>query len=55
MKTSFKGKRFQEVEDIKINVTAELNAVPLWAFACCFRNLLKRFNKCIQAGGDDLE
>jgi hypothetical protein len=29
-------KRFQDVEDIKKNVTAELNAVPLEAFSGCF-------------------
>jgi hypothetical protein len=55
VKTALKGKRFQDVEDIKINVTAELNAVPLEAFVCCFGKLLKRHNKCIQAGGDDFE
>jgi hypothetical protein len=32
-------------------VTAELNAVPLEAFAL-FKNFLKRFNKCIQVGAD---
>jgi hypothetical protein len=38
-KTALKGKRFQEVEDIKKNVAAELDAVPLDAFAV-FKNLL---------------
>jgi hypothetical protein len=33
VKTALKGKRFQDVEDIKKNVTAKLNAVPLKAFA----------------------
>jgi hypothetical protein len=35
VKTALKGKRFQDVESIKKNVTAELNAVPLEAFADC--------------------
>jgi hypothetical protein len=39
VKTVLKGKRFQDVEDIKKNVTAELNAVPLEAFADCFQKL----------------
>jgi hypothetical protein len=30
MKTSLKGKRFRDVEGIKENVTAELNAVFQW-------------------------
>jgi hypothetical protein len=33
VKTVLKGKRFQDVEDIKKNVTAELNAAPLETFA----------------------
>jgi hypothetical protein len=31
--TALKGKRFQDAEDIKKNVTANLNALPLEAFA----------------------
>jgi hypothetical protein len=41
VRTTLKGKRSQDVEDIKKNVTVELNAVPLEAFADCFRNFLK--------------
>jgi hypothetical protein len=33
MKTAVKGKTFQDAEDIKKTETAELNAVPLEAFA----------------------
>jgi hypothetical protein len=40
---------------MKKNVTAELNAVPLEAFADCFQKLFKRFNKCIQDGEDYFE
>jgi hypothetical protein len=40
----------QDAEDIKKNLTAEMNAVPLEAFADCFQKLLKRFNKSIQVG-----
>jgi hypothetical protein len=50
-----KGKRFQDVEDIKKNLTAELNVVPLEAFADCFQKIFKRFNKCIQVHGDYFE
>jgi hypothetical protein len=39
MKTALKGKKFQDAEDIKKNVTAELNAVPMEAFADCFQKL----------------
>jgi hypothetical protein len=33
VKTALKGKRFQDAEGIKENVTIDLNAVPLEAFA----------------------
>jgi hypothetical protein len=36
VKTALKGKRLQDVENIKKNMVAELNAVPLEAFADCF-------------------
>jgi hypothetical protein len=39
VKTALKGKRCQDVEDIKKNVMAELNAVPLEASAV-FKNFL---------------
>jgi hypothetical protein len=39
VETALKGKKFQDVEDIKKNVSAELNALPLEAFAGCFRKL----------------
>jgi hypothetical protein len=54
VKTALKGNRFQDVEDIKINVTAELNAVPLEAFDDCFQKLFERCNKCIQQAEFDL-
>jgi hypothetical protein len=43
-KTAFKGKKFQDIEDIKKNVKAELNAVSLEAFSDCFQSLFERFN-----------
>jgi hypothetical protein len=52
VKTALQGKRFQDGEDIKKNVMAELNAVPLEAFADCFQKLFERCNKCNQVGGD---
>jgi hypothetical protein len=55
METALKGKRFQEVEGIKINMTAELGAVLLEAFADCFQKLFKRLNKYIQVGEDYFE
>jgi hypothetical protein len=39
VKTTLKGKRFQDAEGIKKNVTTELNTVPLKAFADSFLKL----------------
>jgi hypothetical protein len=50
--TALKAKRFQDVEDIKKHLMAELNALPLEAFADCFQNLFKQFNKSIQVCGN---
>jgi hypothetical protein len=55
VKTSVKGKRFQDVEDIKKNVTAELNAVPSEAFADRFQKIFEQCNKCIQVSEDYFE
>jgi hypothetical protein len=51
VKTVLKEKRFQNVENVKKNVTAELNTVPLEAFADCFEKLFKPFNRYIQFDG----
>jgi hypothetical protein len=50
VKTALKGKKFQDAEDIKKNLTAGLNAVILEAFIGCSQKLFERFNTCIQVG-----
>jgi hypothetical protein len=42
MDNALKGKRFQDDEDSKKNVTAELNAVSFEAFTHSFQELFKR-------------
>jgi hypothetical protein len=41
VKTALKGKRLQDSEDIKKNMMAELNTVPIEAIADCFQKLFK--------------
>jgi hypothetical protein len=53
--TALKAKRSQDAEDIKTNMAAEKNAVPLEAFVGCLQKLFKPFNTCIQVGGDYFE
>jgi hypothetical protein len=50
VKIALKGKRFQDVEHIKKNVTTVMNAVPLEASVDCYQNI-----KYIQVGGDYFE
>jgi transposase len=40
VRTALKGEGFQDAEDIKTNVTVEMNAVPFEAFADCFQKIL---------------
>jgi hypothetical protein len=40
VKTALKGKRFQDDEDSKKNVTAELKTFPFEAFPYFFKNFL---------------
>jgi hypothetical protein len=55
VKTVLKGKKFQDVEDMKKNMMAELKTVFYEAFAECFHKLFKRFNECSQVGSDYFE
>lgn len=55
VKTFFRGKRFQGVEDIKKHVTAGLNAVPFEAVTDVFSKHFKPYNRCIQVDGDYFE
>jgi hypothetical protein len=41
-----KGRKFQDTEDNRENITAKLNAFPLDAFEYCFVQLLLRCKKC---------
>jgi hypothetical protein len=52
---ALKRKRFQDAENIKNHVTAELKAVPLKAFADSFENFLNDSTTCIQVGGSYFE
>jgi hypothetical protein len=55
MKIALKRKRFQCVEDIQKNVTAEANEVPSEVFGDCFVQLLKMFICCVAVTGYCIE
>jgi hypothetical protein len=55
VKMLFKGKRFQDTEEIKRNATTKLLAVPRSQFQKCFGQWKVRWNKCVLSEGDYLE
>lgn len=55
LKISLKGHRFQDIEDIKKNVTAQLRSISSEDYETCFQNLYSRAQKCVSAGGDYFE
>jgi hypothetical protein len=55
MKIVLKRRRFQCVEEIKKNVTAEANEVPSKVFGDCFVQLLKKFKCCVAVTGYCIE
>jgi hypothetical protein len=55
VKTVLQENKFCDAEDIKKNVTAQLNAVPLEAFSDCLQKPFERFNTYNQVGEDYFE
>ena len=55
IKTKLKGRRFQDVTEIKENATRELRAIPEQAFQECFQQWKIRWNKCIASEGHYFE
>ena len=49
VKTAFKGRQFQDTEDIKGNIIAKFKAVPLDAFNDCFIELQKSVASMLQS------
>jgi hypothetical protein len=43
----FKGTYFATMEDIKLNVMAELRKIPKEAFCRCFQQWQDRWSKCV--------
>jgi hypothetical protein len=51
LKNTLKGKRFQDVAEIKLNTTRQLQAIPEQASHTCIEKWKDRWNRCIQSGG----
>ena len=50
-----RGCRYETIEGMKEAVTKDIDALTQEDFDGAFQKLLKRYNKCIAAGGDYFE
>jgi transposase len=55
IKSTLKGKRFKDTEDIKRNVTEELLELHGNEFKKCFQQFYERTQKCVTSQGDYFE
>jgi hypothetical protein len=53
--STLKGKRFQDVAEIQLNTTWQLQAIPKQAFQTCIEKWKDRCNHHIQSGGSYFE
>jgi hypothetical protein len=55
LKSTLRGKRFQDVSEIHLNMTRHLQAIPEQAYQTCIEKWKDRWNHCIQSGGSYFE
>jgi hypothetical protein len=55
LKITLKGKRFQDVTEIQLNTTRQLQAIPKQAYQTRIEKWKDRWNRCIQSGGPYFE
>jgi hypothetical protein len=55
LKRTLKGKRFQDVAEIQLNTTRQLQAIPKQAHQTRIEKWKDRWNRCIQSGGSYFE
>jgi hypothetical protein len=49
------GRRHENIEAIQAAATTELTGIPKEAFTSCFKDLQKRWQQCIDCGGNYFE
>jgi hypothetical protein len=55
LKSTLKGKRFQDIAEIQLNTTWQLQAIPKQAYQPCIERWKDRWNRCIQSEGSYFE
>jgi transposase len=54
LKSTLKGKRFQDIAEIQLNMTRQLQAIPKQAYQTCIEKW-DCWNCCMQSGGSYFE
>jgi len=52
IKEILKGRHFDDIDDIRINTTAALKAIPQNHFQNCFGGWTRRWHRCIASQGE---
>jgi transposase len=55
LKSTLKGKRFQDVAEIHLNTERKLQAIPKQAYQTCIERWKAGWNRCLQSGGSYFE
>jgi hypothetical protein len=55
LKSTLRGKRLQDVAEIQLNTTWQLQAIPKQAYQTCIEKWKDHGNHCIQSGGSYFE
>ena len=55
MKKVLKGKRFEDVEEVKKKTTEALKGISSQEFQDCFEQWKRRLNRCITSNGEYFE
>jgi hypothetical protein len=55
LKSTLKGKRFQDVAELQLNTTRQLQAIPKQVYQTCIEKWKDRWNRCRQSGGSYFE
>jgi hypothetical protein len=50
-----KGRHFDDVDDVRINTTAALEAIPQKEFQNCFEGWTRRWHQCLASQGECFE
>ena len=55
IKEILKGRRFDDIDDIRSNTTAALKVIPQNQFQNCFEGWTRRWHRCIASQGEYFE